>query len=149
MQISERTAQGARAVVAVFDKGDEVIEGLTAAARDLDLTGAAFTAVGGFRRVTLGYFDRDRRDYDRIPVDEQVEVLSLVGDVALDGGEPKIHAHVVVGRRDGTAMGGHVLEGVVWPTLELVLRETPSSLRRRHDPETGLALIDLSEQAER
>ena len=92
--------------------------------------------------MTLGYFDRKARDYKKIPLREQVEVLSLIGDVALDRGEPKVHAHVVVGRADGEARGGHLLEACVWPTLEVVLTESPRHLRKRHDPETGLALID-------
>ena len=95
--------------------------------------------------MTLGYFDWEKKDYQpRSRVREQVEVLSLVGDVALDeGGKPKVHAHVVVGRSDGTTRGGHLLEGHVRPTLEVMLVESPAHLRRRHDPESGLALIRL------
>jgi uncharacterized protein len=53
-----------------------------------------------------------------------------------------VHAHVVLGRSDGTALGGHLLEVHVWPTLEVVLDESPAHLRKRSDPETGPALID-------
>ncbi|HEY3097760.1 MAG TPA: PPC domain-containing DNA-binding protein [Methylomirabilota bacterium] len=133
---------GARTWALIFDKGDEPVAGLTAFAKSQGLGGAHFTAIGAFSEVTLGYFDRKARDYKKIPLREQVEVLSLIGDVALDRGEPKIHAHVVVGRADGEARGGHLLEARVWPTLEVVLTESPRHLRKRHDPETGLALID-------
>jgi predicted DNA-binding protein with PD1-like motif len=61
--------------------------------------------------------------------------------VALADGEPKIHAHVVVGRRDGTALGGHLLDARVRPTLEVVLVETPATLRRTIDKTTGLPLL--------
>lgn len=132
-----------KSFVLVFDQGDEVMRELTAFARRHHLTAAHFTAIGAFRDAMLGYFDARRRDYKRIPVHEQVEVLSLVGDVALKGDEPVIHAHVVVGRSNGAAQGGHLLEAHVWPTLELVLTESPAHLRRRHDDATGLALIDL------
>ena len=128
--------------VLVFDKGDAVMKTLTAFAEEHRLTAAHFTAIGAFSEVTLGYFDRAARDYRKIPLREQVEVLSLIGDVALDRGEPKVHAHVVVGRADGETRGGHLLSARVWPTLELVLTESPRHLRKRHDPETGLALID-------
>ncbi len=70
-------------------------------------------------------------------------MLSLVGNIANDKGSPKVHAHVVVGKSDGTAMGGHLLEAHVWPTLELVIEDEPEHLRRRSDPATGLALLDL------
>ena len=135
-------SSGPRTWALIFDKGDEPVTGLTAFAKAQKLGGAHFTAIGAFSEATLGYFDRDAKTYLKIPIDEQVEVLSLIGDVALDRGEPKVHAHVVVGRADGEARGGHLLDARVWPTLEVVLVESPRHLRRRHDPETGLALID-------
>jgi predicted DNA-binding protein with PD1-like motif len=81
--------------------------------------------------------------YRKIAMQEQVEVLSLVGDIALKDGAPQLHAHVVVGKSDGTAHGGHLIEAHVWPTLEVILTESPKHLWRKIDPETGLALIDL------
>jgi predicted DNA-binding protein with PD1-like motif len=133
----------------IFDKGDEVISTLKSFAAEHKLTAAHFTAIGAFREATLGYFDRDRRDYKKIPVHEQVEVLSLIGDVAAKDGKPEIHAHVVVGTSEGAARGGHILEATVWPTLEVILTETPKYLRRVHDDETGLALIDLEASTRR
>lgn len=126
----------------IFDKGDEVMRELTEFAKRRRLSAAHFTAIGAFEEVTLGYFDPTRKDYRHIPVKGQVEVVALLGDIALEGEEPKIHAHVVVGLHDATTRGGHLLEGRVWPTLELVLTETPGHLRRRFDAATGLALID-------
>jgi len=128
----------------IFDKGDEGIAELTNFARENNLGGAHFTAIGAFENATLGYFSRDRKEYKKIAIAEQVEVLSLLGDIAIKGNEPKIHAHVVVGKSDGSAHGGHILEAYVWPTLELMLTESPQHLRRTHDEETGLALIDIS-----
>ena len=128
----------------IFDKGDEPVAGLTAFAKSQNVGAAHFTAIGAFSDVTLGYFDRAAKDYTKIPLREQVEALSLIGDVALYKGEPRVHAHVVVGRADGEARGGHLLEAHVWPTLEVVLVESPRHLRKRYDPETGLALIDPS-----
>jgi predicted DNA-binding protein with PD1-like motif len=136
-------SDGARTVALVFELGEEPMQGLLDFAKRERLTAGHFTAIGAFEAVTLGYFDWTQRDYVRIPLREQVEVLSLVGDVALEGGEPKVHAHVVVGKRDGTAHGGHLLEARVRPTLEVILGEPPGHLRRRFDPASNLALIEL------
>jgi uncharacterized protein len=130
--------------VIVFDKGDEFISGITSLGKEKGLRASHFTAIGAFRDLTLGYFDRDKKDYRKIHIHEQVEVLSLVGGIALKDGAPQVHAHVVVGKSDGTAHGGHLLEAHVWPTLEIILTESPKHLRRKIDVETGLALIDLS-----
>jgi hypothetical protein len=128
----------------IFDKGDEFITALTEFAESNNIGGSHFTAIGAFSDVTLGYFDRQRKDYKKIPIEQQVEVLSLVGDIALKDGKPQVHAHVVVGMSEGTARGGHILAAHVWPTLEVVLSESPRHLRRKIDAETGLALIELS-----
>jgi predicted DNA-binding protein with PD1-like motif len=134
---------GERTWALVFDTNDEVMSSLSDFARREQLSAARFTAIGAFRDATLGYFDWSSKQYEKIPLREQVEVLSLVGDVALEGDAPKIHAHVVVGKRDGTAHGGHLLEAHVRPTLEVMLTESPAHLRRMFDRESGLALIDI------
>jgi len=134
---------GSRVMVVVFASGDEAVGGLERVARDESVRAASFTAIGAFERAVLGYFDWERKDYRRIQVDEQVEVVSLTGNIAaLPDGSPKIHAHAVLGTSEGAARCGHVLSGLVRPTLEVILQESPTSLSRRHDPATGLALID-------
>jgi uncharacterized protein len=125
----------------IFDKGDEFKEGLTEFAKQNRLSASQITAVGAFSDVTLGYFDRNQMEYKRIPVKEQVEVLSLVGDIVLSEGEPEVHAHVVLGRADATTLGGHIMEAHVWPTLEVIVSESPRHLQKEHDAETGLTLI--------
>ncbi|WP_412751599.1 PPC domain-containing DNA-binding protein [Krasilnikovia sp. M28-CT-15] len=130
-------------VVAVFAKGDDALTCLTQVVREHHIDAAQITAVGAFARAEVGYFDRDKADYDHIPVDEQVEVLSLLGDVATKDGAPAVHAHTVLGRRDGSVVGGHLLAGRVWPTLEVILTEVAPELAKRVDAKTGLALIDL------
>lgn len=132
-----------RIYVVVFAPGEEVVDGLTRFAADEGLTAAEITGLGAMSDCVLGFFDLDRKDYARIPIREQVEVLTLVGNIAVKDGEAKLHPHVVVGKRDGTAHGGHLLEGHVRPTLEVMITETPAHVRRRTDPATGLPLIDL------
>lgn len=133
-----------RTFAVVFDKGDEVVEGLAAFAREQRLTASRLTGLGAFSDAVLGFFDWERKDYRRIPIEEQVEVVALIGDIALDeGGEPRLHPHVVVSKADGTAHGGHLLAAHARPTLEVLVIESPAHLRRRMDAETGLPLISL------
>jgi uncharacterized protein len=131
--------------VLIFDTGDEVVSTLTAFAKENHIAAAHFTAIGAFSDAGLGYFDLQKKDYLKNQLDEQVEVVSLIGDIALDKGEPKVHAHIVVGKKNGAAMGGHLLEAHVRPTLELVLQDSGEKLKRKFDPESGLALIDLGQ----
>ena len=135
---------GQRTFVIVLDPGEEAFAELTGFATEQGVDGASLTAIGAFERATVGWFDLDGKSYRKIPVDEQCEVLSAIGDVALgDDGKPSLHVHAVLGLSDGTTRGGHLLEGIVRPTLEVTLVEAPGHLRRRKRPEIGAALIDL------
>jgi predicted DNA-binding protein with PD1-like motif len=126
----------------ILDKGDEAVGSIEGFARENGIMAAQLTGIGAFSDAILGFFDWETKDYRKIPVTEQVEVVSLLGDVALGlDGQPALHPHVVVSRADGIAMGGHLLEAHVRPTLEVVLTESPRHLHKRKDAESGLALI--------
>lgn len=135
-----KDANGWTAVL-VFEHGDDVMPLFKKWCVERGVTAAHFTAIGAFERLVVAWFDWESKEYRQISVDEQVEVLSLVGDVALKDDEPAIHAHIVVGRHDASTRGGHFVGGTVRPTLELMIQETPTHLRKQHDPESGLALI--------
>jgi hypothetical protein len=128
----------------VLDTGDEVIGELGKFVREQEVEAASLTAIGAFSRAVLGYFEWETKQYKKIPVSEQVEVLSLLGDVAVGDQGPTLHLHAVLGKADGSVVGGHLIEAYVRPTLEVILIQPPSYLRKRKDPETGLALIDIA-----
>jgi predicted DNA-binding protein with PD1-like motif len=133
---------GQRTFVVVLETGDEAMACLAAFVADAQVSAAQVTGIGAFSDASLRYFDWEAKKYLESPVSQQVEVASLVGDVALSpDGKPTLHLHVVLGRRDGTALAGHLGKGSVRPTLEVVITESPAHLRKMLDPETGLALI--------
>ena len=134
---------GEKTFALIFEKGDEVIGTLEQFAAEEQLLASHFTAIGALTDLVVGFFDPGKKEYKRIAIREQVEVLSLAGDVTIERDRPKIHAHIVVGKSDGTAHGGHIMEAHVFPTLELILIESPKFLKRRFDADTGFALIDL------
>ena len=136
------STNGERTFAVILETGDEVMSCLGRFAADEAISAAQITAIGALREVILTYFDIHEKRYIDIPVREQVEVASMIGDIALDPeGKPALHIHLVVGKRDGAAVAGHLGKGYVRPTLEVVVNELPAYLRRVHDPATGLALI--------
>jgi predicted DNA-binding protein with PD1-like motif len=139
-------SDGLRTFAVILETGDEAVSQIKEFADREKLSASQLTAIGAFSNVVLGYFEWEHKRYRRNRFDEQVEVASFIGDIALaPDGERSLHAHVVLGRRDGGALAGHLFEAHVRPTLELVLTESPAHLRKRRDPESGLALIELSE----
>jgi predicted DNA-binding protein with PD1-like motif len=136
---------GQRTFVVVLDAGDEALAALTAFAVSEAIRGASLSALGAFARAVVGWFDLSAKTYRSIPVHQQCEVLSAIGDVAEDeDGKPSLHVHAVLGLSDGSTRGGHLLKGFVEPTLEVTVVETPTHLHRIKRPGLGIALIDLS-----
>jgi uncharacterized protein len=130
--------------ILIFEIGDELAEGLLQFAREQKISAASFKAVGALSSVRLGWFSWESKKYEpSVTLDEQVELLSLIGDLALKDDEPAVHAHAVIGRKDGTAYGGHLLKAHIRPTCEVVLTESPTLLQKFVDPKSGLALIKL------
>ncbi|MGN6534978.1 MAG: PPC domain-containing DNA-binding protein [Mesorhizobium sp.] len=135
---------GVRTFVVVLDSGEEAFRSISDFAARQNVTAAGVTAIGAFESATVGWFDFASKTYRRISVAAQCEVLSAIGDIAAgDDGEPSLHLHAVLGLSDGSTRGGHLLEAIVRPTLEVMVTETPAHLHRRKRPELGIALIDL------
>lgn len=141
--VSDRADE--RRYVLVLDSGEEAFATITRFAGTQKLRGASLTALGAFERAEIGWFDLNKKTYRKIEVAEQCEGLSLVGDIATgDDGKPSLHIHAVLGLRDGSTRGGHLMSGVVRPTLEVMISESPVALHRKKRPELGIALIDIS-----
>src|SRR6476659_4979474 len=143
MKVSLMQNEPARTFVVVLDPGDEVMESITGFARQNNVMSAHITAIGAFSHATLAWFNPDIKDYDYIPVNEQVEVASLVGNIATHEGEPRLHAHASVARRDGSGIGGHIIEAFVRPTLEIVATEFVGQLERKQDGRSALPMLSL------
>lgn len=132
---------GLRTYLLVMDPGDEACSEIVAFAQANDVNAASLTAIGACTSATLSYFDSDKGDYVSKRFDEQMEIAALIGDIADDNGTPALHAHVVLGRHDYSALAGHLDEIHVFPTMEIVLTESPAHLRKKLDRKTGLTLI--------
>ena len=135
---------GTETRIVILETGEEAFATLTKFANEAGITAASLTAIGAFENATVGWFDLEKKTYKKIEIAEQCEVLSAIGDIAVaDDGKASLHVHVVLGLSDGTTRGGHLLKGKVRPTLEVVLTDTPTQLRRKKRDDIGIALIDL------
>jgi hypothetical protein len=134
---------GVKTYALIFAKGDEIMSGLTEFAVREKLVGGHFSAIGALEHALFGWFDNTRKAFRDIPVNEQVEMISLNGDLGLVNGSPAIHAHGAVAFPDGHVSGGHILEAVAWPTTELFFTAYATPLVKERDEETTLYLFDL------
>jgi predicted DNA-binding protein with PD1-like motif len=133
----------ARTFVLVFNRGDEIIATVRSFAEENGIRGGSFTAIGAVERAVIAWWSWTHREYERREVEEQLEVLSLTGNISVENGRVKVHAHVSLGRRDGIAVGGHLFEATVRPTLEMQLVDFGRPFNRMRDEKAKLSLIAL------
>ncbi len=137
-------APNSRSLLLVFDKGDDFLATLTAFVEEHGIRGGHFVALGAFSSATIAWWNPVSKQYEKRAFDEQMEVLSLVGDVTVSpDGVTRLHAHVTLDRSDLDAIGGHVMAATVFPTLEMHVVDFGKAVIRDRDPQTGLLLINL------
>ena len=134
---------GVKQYAIVLAKGDEVMSGLTDFARQNKVISASFTAIGAFSNATVAWFDDSKKEFRLNPINEQVELTSMIGNITLVKGQPAVHTHMSVASSDGTVRGGHVINAFVFPTLELFMTVYPTALHKERDLATGLMLIEI------
>jgi uncharacterized protein len=140
----KQIAEDPKTFAIVMQTGDEIVDELQRLARSEKFGASSFKAIGALSHVQLGWFNWETKQYETsIELAEQVELLSLIGDIALKDGSPQVHAHLTVGRHDGRAYGGHLLKAIARPTCEVILTENPVHLQKSLDAESGIALIKI------
>lgn len=127
----------------ILESGEEAMEQIKTFTSKLNLSASRFTAIGAFSDTTVGFFDFSIKDYKKNRFNQQMEVVSLVGDISVYKNEYKVHAHVVLADEKGAAYGGHLIKATVHPTLEIILDESPLYLKREMDENSGLPLIKI------
>ncbi|MDO8560152.1 MAG: DUF296 domain-containing protein [bacterium] len=124
-----------------FDRGEEVVAQLQAWCRAEGITGGMFSGIGACGEVTLSYYHLADKEYRDETIVEDLEISSLLGNIALLGGQVAAHAHGTFADASLRVRGGHVKRLVVSATCELAFRSLPGQVLRALDPSTGLNLL--------
>ena len=130
-------------IVVKLEPGDAVISSLAALAREQRLDGGSLQGIGAVNQARLGFYRPEEKRYQTRELRENLEVVSLTGNLGHVGEEPMVHAHAVLGRSDYSLVGGHLFEACVSVTLEIFIRPTDNAILRTHDPRFDLNLMRL------
>jgi predicted DNA-binding protein with PD1-like motif len=109
----------------VFAAGDEIMSGLNEFAQKYNVKSAHFTAIGDATSAKIGWYDGSKKMFKVNAINQQSEITSLIGDIAIFNDKPVVHIHINLAGEDGTVRGGHLLEAFVAPTLEVMMTVEP------------------------
>jgi len=123
--------------------GEQVMASILAFAAERGIEGAEVRAIGAVDQASVGYFLREEKRYDVKEFDGNMEVVSLLGNLARTDAGMFVHAHIALGRSDFSLVGGHLVEATVSVTMEVFLRPVRAGLERDLDPRFNLKLLKL------
>ena len=126
----------------VFYPGDKVRENMMNFLTEKNIRAGSFNGIGAFSEARIAHYTVATKRYMEHDFKDALEVISIIGNISEENGEPYIHMHTVLGTNDMNAFGGHLIEATVGVTLEISMRVFTKPLVRKYNEETGLYLIE-------
>lgn len=144
MNLKSIDAKVSRVIVGKVEPNEDLIDAITKLVKTYNIKAGLLNCIGAFKKFTIGYFDLDKKEYKLKTFDENVELVSCLGNIAYKNGKPIIHAHVSVGRPDFSIIGGHLSQpSIISVTGEIYILEIDQKLNRSLDPQFNLFLLNI------
>lgn len=138
--VTEKTG---KVIVVRLEPGEDILKSIEKIVAENSLQSGHLSLIGAVSRVHLGYFDLEAKVYKDFTIDEDLEIVSCVGNISRLVDDYVVHAHIVASDVNGKCYAGHLMEGCeVSVTIEIVITEFPE-MKRARDEATGLNLLDL------
>jgi predicted DNA-binding protein with PD1-like motif len=118
----------------------DLIVSLKDMVKKLGVSTGTINLIGALRGATLQYYIQDEKRFHTSSFEEPLEIVSGIGNIANLNGELVVHCHLVLARKDGSCLGGHLAEGSKVFAAEVHIRELSPPVERRYDSVTGLNL---------
>ncbi len=124
-----------------LEKGEEIITSINQAFKYERIKGAFFFGIGVGKDLVLGYFDAHKRAYVKKVFEGEYELTSLSGNISRLNREIIVHCHVTITSKNFNAFGGHLFQGIVPVTCEIIMLPLAHALKRKRDKNTRLNLL--------
>ena len=133
-----------RVIVGRVYRDEDLIDSIISIVKKHNIKGGLINIIGAFKKVTIGYFNIETKDYKLLDVEEDLELVSCIGNIAWKDGEPMVHLHISVGKGDYSIIGGHLSQPcIVSVTAEIYILEVEDQVKRAIDSEFNLSLLNL------
>jgi predicted DNA-binding protein with PD1-like motif len=137
------TSNTGRVIVVRLEPGEDILKSIENVVTENNLLSGHLSLIGAVSKVHLGYFDLHEKVYKDFTIDEDLEIVSCVGNISRLNDGYVVHAHVVASDVNGKCYAGHLMEGCeVSVTIEIVVTEF-TAMNRARDEATGLNLLDI------
>lgn len=138
------TRLGTDKYVLRLESGDDILQSLRDFAGAKKLGASLLEGIGSLNKVKLGHYDFKTKQYKYETFEDDFEILNLSGNISNMDRKALPHAHVTLGRRDFSVIGGHLDDGSRANMVEIGIWKLPGQLRKAKDEAIGLNVLQLS-----
>ena len=121
--------------------GEDVMVELKIFCQDQEIEAASFFAIGAAKEIQIAWYNIHKKEDVKRDIQQELEIVSLLGNVAIEGKETLVHAHGSFSDKNMQIMAGHVNKLVVGAACEIVLTKLEGKIEKTYDDETGLKLM--------
>ena len=126
-----------------FDRGEKIIETLKNFCAKNKIKCGYFSGIGALGEVELAHYIVENKKYTSKTFKQPLEIVNIAGNITTMGKEVYLHCHITLSDEKMNAIAGHLKEGIIAATCEIVFVKLNSSINRKYDETTGLNLLDL------
>lgn len=133
-----------RVIVGKILPNEDLIDAISELVIKHDIISGFIKIIGALKKVTIGFFDINNKEYNYQSFEEPLEIISCMGNIAHGKIGPIIHLHVSLGREDFSVIGGHLSQpSIISITGEVYIYEIRTKITRSEDPQSKLMLLDI------
>ena len=133
-----------RLIFGKIEPEEDLIDSIIKIVKKHKIKSGIINCIGALKKFTIGFFEIESKEYKLETFEENVELITCIGNIAYKDDEPIIHLHVSLGRRDYTIIGGHLSKpSIISVTGEVSIFEIDEELNRTNDPQFNLSLLNI------
>ena len=126
-----------------LERGNEILQSLKEFCEKNEIKCGYFTGIGALDSVELAHYFVDTKKYSSQKIEKPLEIVNLTGNVTTMGDEVYLHCHITLSDEEMHAIAGHLKEGRISATCEIVLVQLSDTVNRKFDEKIGLNLMDM------
>lgn len=133
-----------RVIIGKIEPDEDLINSIINLVKEYKIKSGLVNCIGALKKITIGYFDIESKEYLTRTIEEYVELVSCIGNITFKDENPIIHLHASIGARDYSIIGGHLIQpSIVSITGEVFILEIDRKIKRATDPQFGLSLLAI------
>jgi len=126
-----------------LERGEKIIETLKYFCSKNKIKCGYFYGIGALDEAELAHYTVESKKYASKTFKQPLEIVNMNGNVTTMNKDIYLHCHITLSDEEMKGIAGHLKEGKISPTCEIILIKLNTNINRKYDNLIGLNLLEL------